>query len=193
WETSFFDADAGRLCCIAALSPETSNLSDLAGRLTQKIRFQCLPLFRENACAFAAYMRKKPSQPRSCQLQPDYDRGKYPDFCSAVEAEQAARWNAYCFFSMELRPTHLAIRFRKTATELLYGPLKEDCLRFMRQMLLPFRPTEILLCSHTLLENLPDNADFAQIRSHLEEHFTGYTSLEEIGSWSEGYVYGAAE
>lgn len=193
WETSFFDADAGRLCCIAALSPGSSNLADLAGRLTQEIRFQCLPLFRENACAFAAYMRKKPSQPRSCQLQPDYDRGKYPDFSSAVETEEAARWNAHCFFSMELRPTYVAIRFRKTATELLYGPLKEDCLRFMRQMLLPFRPTEILLCSHTLLENLPDNADFAQIRSHLEEHFTGYTSKEEIGSWSEGYVYGAAE
>lgn len=193
WETSIFDAEAGRLCCIAALAPKTSNLADRAGQLTQEIRLQCIPLFRENACAFAAYMRKKPSQPRSCRLQPDYDRGKYPDFSSAIEAEEAARWNSHCFFSMELRPTYVAIRFRKTATELLYGAMKEDCLRFMQQMLLPFRPTEILLCSHTLLEDLPEKADFAQIRRHLEEHFTGYTSLEEIGSWSEGYVYGAAE
>ena len=93
---------------------------------------------------------------------------------------------------MELRPTHVSIRFRKTATGLLYRPLKEDCLRFMRQMLLPFRPTEILLCSHTLLEDLQEESDFAQVRTHLEEHYTGYTSLEDIGSWSEGYVHGTA-
>ncbi|MBO4774610.1 MAG: hypothetical protein J5516_07540 [Bacteroidales bacterium] len=192
WETSFFDADSGRLCCLAAIPTNTTPIAEIAEHITQELRFQCLPLFRENACAHAPYIRKKPSEPRSCQLQPDYDRRKYPDFRSAIEAEQAARWNAHCFFSMELRPTHVSIRFRKTATGLLYGPLKEDCLRFMRQMLLPFRPTEILLCSHTLLEDLQEESDFAQVRTHLEEHYTGYTSLEDIGSWSEGYVHGTA-
>ena len=192
WETSFFDADAGRLCCIAALAPNNAPLSLRAEHLTRDIRFQCLPLFRENACTFAAYMRKKPSDPRSCRLQPDYDRRKYPDFCSAIEAEQAARWNAHCFFSMELRSTHVTIRFRKTATELLYGPMKEDCLRFLQELLSPLYPKELLLCSHTLLEKLPEESDFMQIRHHLEGHFTGYTSPEDIGSWNEAYVYGAA-
>ena len=192
WETSFFAADAGRLCCIAALPPDAGDLTDCAEQLTERFLFTCRPDFRENTCAFAAYMRKKPSEPRGCRLQPAFDQKKNTDFRTAVESEGVARWNAHCFFSMEMRPTHVVIRFRKTATELLYGPLKEDCLRFMQQMLHPFRPEEILLCSHTLLEGLPEEPDFAQIRRHLENHYTGYTDLDDIGSWSEGYVYGTA-
>lgn len=191
-ESGFFKIDAGRLCCIAALEPAkgAEALAETARIIGEGCAFTCRPMFRDNACAFAIYSREVRCEARPCRLQPDYDQKKYPDFCSAVEAEQAARWNAHCFFSMELRPTHVTIRFRKTATELLYGPMKEDCLRFLQELLAPLHPKELLLCSHTLLDETSETNDFKEILAYLQQHYTGYSDLDDIASWNLAFIHG---
>ena len=188
--TSFFNADAGRLCCVAALPPDTFSLADRAERMTERLRFTCRPHFRENACAYAPYMRKRVSEPRGCRLLPAFDHGKYPDFRTAVATEGVARWNAHCFFSLTLHPDRLTVRFRKTATGLLYGPDKSDCIGFFQELLAPLHPTELLLCSHTLLDEVPETNDFKGILNYLQQHYTGYSDLDDIASWNLAFIHG---
>ena len=189
WETAFFTADAGRLCCVAALT-DTGSLADRAERLTEQFRFTCRPDFRENGCAYAPYLRKKVSEPRGCHLQPAFDPKKYPDFRTAVASEGVARWNAHCFCSLALYPDRLTVRFRKTATELLYGPLKEACLGFLQELIAPLHPAEMLLCSHTLLDEVPETNDFKEMLAYLQQHYTGYSDLDDIASWNLAFIHG---
>ena len=191
-ESGFFKIDAGRLCCIAALEPakDAEALAETAKKIGEGCAFTCRPLFRDNACAFAIYSRKVQCKARPCRLQPDYDPKKYPDFRTAVISEGVARWNASCFFSLDLHPSHLTVRFRKTVTELLYGSNKKECLDLLRELLAPLHPKELLLCSHTLLDEASETNDFKEILAYLQQHYTGYSDLDDIASWNLAFIHG---
>lgn len=189
-EAGFFSLDAGPLCIAAALhtpvAPEALPLH--AGQTEKHTDFLCCPELRESACPFAGYHRYRPAETRPCKLLPFYDSSKYPGLQTAIQTDGFARWNASCFFSMELHPGYVMLRFHRTAPELLYGGHKAEVLQLIRRLLKTFSVREMLLYSAYCTEDLPPDADYDALKQQLSAQYTAYSRLEDIASWSEGYL-----
>lgn len=189
-ETDFFSTDAGSLCIIAALrTPITPEALPLyADRTTQYTDFVCFPELRDNACPFMSYQRYRTAEPRPCRLLPYYDRKKYPGLNTAIQTKGFARWNEQCFFSLELHPEYLKLQFLRGAPELLYGEHKVKIHNLLQRVLKMFSIKEILCCSEFCIDELTENTTYATLKQHLSTHYADYFRLEDITSWSEGYL-----
>ena len=189
-ESDFFAVDAGPLCIIAALyAPIAAEELPLhASQTTKHTDFQCCPGLRDNACPFMGYQRYRTAEARPCRLLPFYDRKKYPEPNSAIQTEGIARWNANCFFSMELHQEYLKLHFHRSAPELLYGTYKTEVLDLIHRLLKTFSVREMLLYSAYCTEDLPPDADYDALKQQLSAQYTAYSRLEDIASWSEGYL-----
>lgn len=189
-ESDFFSLDAGPLRITAALRTPIAptRLPAYAAALTRDTVFSCCPEVRDNACPMMGYNRYSPADIRSCRLQPYYDMEKFADLDTAIRTEARVRWNAHCFFSLELHADYVELRFHRGAPELLYGNQKAEILRLLRGILSDFPIGETLLYAATCREALPEDADFQTLKQHLCAHYAGYSRLEDMDSWNEGYL-----
>lgn len=189
-ESDFFHIDAGPLRISAALrTPITADSLPLYARqITALTDFYCIPEWRDNACPYRSYNRYRPSEVRACRLYPHYETEKYPDLQTSILTEGRARWNAHCFFSMELHSEYVNLLFHRGAPELLYGSSKTKMRILLQYILKEFSVREMLLYSEYCLDELSENTGFDNLKQHLSSHYIKYSRAEDMDSWSEGYI-----
>lgn len=185
WLFPFFDVDSGKLAVCATLK-EDSNPLKIFKAVTDNTVFSCHEEWRNNSCPFLNYNGKSTetgNSKRVCRLQPFL--GKYENVGDFVQQNGYVCWNKYCFFTLKLYHNRILLTFSKPAAVLMRTPHKEECLRFIKQLISLFPVLDIWMSSAETFENLGAFKTIGEMRDYLEDNYVFYRNGDVPSSWRQ--------